>query len=512
MQWEEPFSGAVQAGGIAATFDALQKRFAAQYEAIFQNNLAEKTVVVVPSLTLDAAMLRTIKGIAHYEERMLCMLMLLRMPRTHVVFVTSVPIDITIVDYYLHLLPGITGQHARQRLTLLSCHDASRYSLTQKILERPRLINRIKEKIKNPLLSHMACFNVTEYEVQLALQLDIPLYGANPALSQLGTKSGSRRLFKEIGVLVPDGIEDINDETGIAAALIALKKNNPYLQKAVVKMNDGFSGEGNAIFCYPKKDVEQPNTTVAMLPLLRNHLKMVANQLSYDDFIQKFESMGGIVEVFIDGEVKTSPSVQCRINPAGGIEIISTHDQVMGGESGQVFVGAAFPANAAYSQAIATLGETISKRLKLLGVIGRFGIDFLSVLQNNQWHHYAIEINLRKGGTTHPFMMLQFLTAGSYEWQRGTYQTPQGSTRCYFCSDNVYHEKYKGLTPHDLLEIAICNQLMYDGALQKGAMFHMIGALSQYGKLGVVCIAENANEALGYYQKTLQVLNRECGV
>lgn len=63
-------------------FKLLQQRFNETYKDIFQNKLAEKTVVIIPSLTLDAEMLNTIKGSVHYEERLLCMLMLLRMPRT----------------------------------------------------------------------------------------------------------------------------------------------------------------------------------------------------------------------------------------------------------------------------------------------------------------------------------------------------------------------------------------------------------------------------------------------
>ena len=77
------------------------------------------------------------------------------------VYLSSTTIDPVIVDYYLHLLPGITGYHAKQRLTLLSCYDSSSRSLTEKILERPRLIERIKQSIPPGHAAHMACFNVT---------------------------------------------------------------------------------------------------------------------------------------------------------------------------------------------------------------------------------------------------------------------------------------------------------------------------------------------------------------
>src|ERR671927_300266 len=117
-------------------FARIQERLAPLFRRVFPYPRAPRTVMVVPSLSLDAEELTKISGVNHYEERMLCMLMLLRMPRTHLVFVTSQPIAAPIVDYYLHLLPGVPFRHARGRLTLLSCYDASKLPLTQKVLER----------------------------------------------------------------------------------------------------------------------------------------------------------------------------------------------------------------------------------------------------------------------------------------------------------------------------------------------------------------------------------------
>src|SRR5918999_5643405 len=130
-------------------FARIQERLAPMFRRIFPYPRAPRTVVVVPSLSLDAEELAKISGVHHYEERMLCMLMLLRMPRTHLVLVTSQPIATPIVDYYLHLLPGVPFRHARGRLTLLSCYDASKLPLT-KILDRPRLIERTWSSIPDP--------------------------------------------------------------------------------------------------------------------------------------------------------------------------------------------------------------------------------------------------------------------------------------------------------------------------------------------------------------------------
>lgn len=489
-------------------FAELQKGFARQFELFFPDNHAPKTIVVIPSLSLDQEVLAKVTGAMHYEERLLCLLMLLRMPRANVIYVSSVPIDPVIIDYYLHLLPGITGYHARERLTLISCYDSSPVPLTEKILQRPRLIERIRRSIPPDHVAHIACFNTTALERSLAVRLKIPIYGCDPSVIYLGTKSGSRRAFMKAGVRIPPGAENLKTYDDIVHAVAGLKDMYPDLKKAVIKLNDGFSGDGNAILKYPENlrskelfDWVHNNLDKSIIP--------VAKDLTIETFLQKFELMEGIVEAFVEGDVKVSPSVQARINPRGEVDIISTHDQVLGGESGQVFEGAHFPANPAYRTEIAILSKCIAEELKEQGALGRFSIDFISVKENDTWIHYAIEINLRKGGTTHPFLMLQFLTDGHYNEATGIFETPNKQQLYYFASDNVQNDAYKGITPQDLIDIAMFHGLHFDGAAQRGVMFHMIGALSQYGKMGIVCIGSSSEEAFQLYTKTINILNAE---
>ncbi len=492
-------------------FVTLQQSFSSQFTTVFPDNLAAKTIVVIPSLTLDQEVLAKVNGAFHYEERLLCLLMLLRMPRAHVTYVSSMPIDPFIVDYYLHLLPGITGFHARERLTLLSCYDLSALSLTEKILQRHRLIERIKCSIPSGHEAHMACFNTTGFERTLAVKLGIPIYGCDPSVMYCGTKSGSRKIFLRAGVAMPAGTEDLKSYDEIVQALAKLKTEYPALKKAVIKLNDGFSGEGNALLRYPEALRGEE-----LLGWLHEHLYKemvpVAKDLSVETFLEKFIVMEGIVEAFVEGEAKVSPSVQCKIDPLGVVEIVSTHDQVLGGDSGQIFMGAHFPADESYRLDIGKLGKAIAEELKKEGVLGRFAIDFISVKENDSWKHYAIEINLRKGGTTHPFLMLEYLTNGHYDEATALFLTPSKQNRCYFASDNLQNDAYKGLSPQDLIDIAMFHGLHFDGATQKGVMFHMIGALSQFGKMGVVCIGETPEEAYSFYLKTLEVLDVETAV
>jgi hypothetical protein len=490
-------------------FARIQERLEPLARRLVSDPSTPQTVVVDPSLTLDSEELAKISGVHHYEERLLCMLMLLRMPRTNLVFVTSQPIAAPIVDYYLHLLPGVPYRHARGRLTLLSCHDASDEPLTKKILERPRLIERIRAAIADPGAAHLSCFNSTALERSLAVRLDIPLYGNDPELNYLGTKSGSREVFREAGIPLPDGFEHLRDAQDIAEAVVELKRSRPGLRRAAIKLDEGFSGEGNAVFPYDGAP-EGRDLARWVHDELPRRIRFEAEGETWERYCHKFGEMSGIVECWVEGEKVRSPSVQCRINPLGQAAIVSTHDQVLGGPTGQIFLGSTFPADAEYSRDLKEAGQRVGEVLNERGALGRFAIDFISVERDGGWEHNAIEINLRKGGTTHPYLILRFLTDGAYDADDGTYCTPTAKPCYYYASDNLQSPDYKGLTPDDLVDIAVDNGLHFDGASQQGVVFHLIGALSQYGKLGTVCIGDSHESAQKFYGDTVAVLDREA--
>ena len=490
-----------------AQFAALQERLGPMFSSVFGDSGSPRTVLVNPSLSLDPEILANIAGLLHYEERMLCMLMLLSMPRTRVVYVSSVPIDSAIVDYYLHLLPGIPSAHARRRLVMLSCHDSSAsQTLTAKLLARPRMLERIRRAVGDPSVAHMTCFNVTAAERTLAVQVGIPIYGNDPALEHLGSKSGGRRVFHNAGVQAAPGCEGLRDERDIACALAELKGRDPTLRRAAVKLEYGCSGEGNAVFSFGDESGNHRDHWIESQ--LAERLRFEDTSTDWERYRAKFREMGGIVESWIDGEVKASPSVQCRITPLRQVEVISTHDQVLGGPSNQIFLGCTFPAHDDYRLDIQEAGSRVAEVLRERDALGRFSVDFVSVRGSQGWQHYAIEINLRKGGTTHTYRILELLTGGSYDLDSGLFRTPAGEPRCYQATDNLTNDAYRRLTPDDLIDVLVENRLHFNPATQEGVFFHLIGALSGYGKLGAVCVARDPSAASRLYEHTAAVLDR----
>lgn len=493
-------------------FGELQGRLSQIYGRVSRDDRVPHTVVVVPSLSLDPRELAKISGVHHYEERLLFLLMLLRRPRTRVIFVTSQPISPTVIDYYLHLLAGVPTSHARKRLLLFHCFDAGQQPLSSKILQRPRLIRRLRAAIGDRKRAHMVCFNSTGLERSVAVQLGIPLYATDPALNDLGSKSGCREVFREAGILFPDGFERLRDAGDIAEALATLQDRDPGIRRAVVKLNEGFSGEGNALFYYDGVDGSSHTERKAQIRAKLPGLRFVAPSETWEGFEEKYEEMGGVVEAFVEGRDKESPSSQNRVNAVGEAQAISTHDQVLDPESGQIFLGCTFPARPTYRLDIQTAGLRVAQVLADKGVIGRFATDFVSVPRDDGgWDHYAIEVNLRKGGTTHPFLTLRFLTDGTYDPSSGEFHAQNGTPKYYFASDTLQAEEYKGLLPEDLIDIAVYHDIHFHGSSERGVVFHLVGALSEFGKLGMVCIGDNLQQAQFLYKRTKAILDKEVG-
>lgn len=491
-------------------FRALRDQLPQVWDAMQSDPTWEHTSVIVPSLSVNQEELSKVQGATFYEERLLFGLIRLRNPRARVIYVTSQPIHPDIIDYYLQLLVGVPARHAQQRLFLLCMYDGSPRPLSQKILERPRVLDRIRRWIGDPFRAYLTVYNSTELERKLAVALEIPLNALDPDLLWLGTKSGSRKLFKQAGINCAYGMEDLNTEDEVIDALVKIAEERPGIKRAVVKLNEGFSGEGNGIFRYPDPLPEDPEAQQRAISDELRNLQWAAPE-SYTNFMRKFSEMGGIVEEFLEAKTVHSPSVQLRIHPDGRPALVSSHDQILGGSTGQVYLGCRFPADDDYRTAIQSEAVKVAELLSGHGVVSRFGIDFLVYRDSDDdpWKTAAVEINLRMGGTTPPFMALEFLTGGDLSPVTGLFHSPDGRPKYYYSTDNLRSPAYRGLLPEDFMEILVHHGIHFRHAAGTGVLFFMIGALSQYGKLGVTCVGDSREEADQLYQQAVAVLDHE---
>jgi hypothetical protein len=346
-------------------FQELQRKLVPLWESIRAFNQNEQTIVVVPSQSVEF----DVKGaeMQALEERYLFLLLLLRQPRARLVYVTSQTILANTIDYYLGLLPGVISSHARTRLFTVASEDRSPRPLSLKLLERPHLIERIRSLILDPDRAHLVTYNVTMLERDLALRLGIPLYGADPKFFPLGTKSGCRRLFDQVGVAHPLGCEDLHSTGEVAEALFDMRRSRPAMREAMVKLNETISGEGNAVVDLEGLPAPGGSGEADALAERVREMRFEAPNVILEGYAAKLQERGGIVEERIIGEEIRSPSVQLRITPLGKVELLSTHDQLLGGRSGQLYIGCRFPAAPAYAAPISREARKIGARLGARG-------------------------------------------------------------------------------------------------------------------------------------------------
>ncbi|MGH9153967.1 MAG: peptide ligase PGM1-related protein [Acidimicrobiales bacterium] len=451
--------------------------------------------MVLPSPTFALAELRKITGIQFYEERMLYTTLLLRRPDLRMVYLTSLPVDEAIVEYYLRFVPG--PAHARARLAMVTLDDPSPLPLTEKLLHRPEVVARVRELAGPPEQAHVLPFNMTPAEQALGEMLGLPFYGPHPDLALLGSKTGSRQVARKAGVAVLEGDEALFSLDEVETAVHRLRERRPDAEAVVIKLNHGFSGQGNALV----------DLAGLASPLLRSATTFCASDESWPTFAAKIEADGGIVEELLRAEDVVSPSVQVRIAPDGAYEVISTHDQILGGPSNHVYLGCRFPADARYRLRIQEAALAVAGVLAGEGVIGSFGIDFIVVPAGDAHEVFLSEINLRMGGTTHPYWMARLATGASYDPASGEL-VAGGAPRRYVATDNLKSERLVGRTPAQVIEAVDRAGIAYDPATGAGVCLHLLGAVPGFGKMGATCIAADLEDAERLFAELEAVLSR----
>jgi hypothetical protein len=330
-------------------------------------------------------------------------------------------------------------------------------------------------------------------------------------VGEVGSKTGGRRLFAEEGVQHPLGAGDLHSFDDVTNAIMKMVEQRPSIDEVIVKLNEGVSGAGNAL-------VDLRGITTIGNSARRSEVAQRVCSMQLESatatvaaYEFQFEQNGGIVEERIVGKELRSPSVQLRVLPDRTVELLSTHDQLLGGASGQTYLGCIFPADPAYSRLISEPAITIGERLAKEGAIGRFALDFVVVRNSaGDWSAYAIELNLRRGGTTHPFLTLQFLTDGSYDGASGRFLLPSGEERHLVATDHLESSKLRALAVEDLFDIVARHGLHFDQSRQAGVVFHMISSLSEHGRIGLTAVADSPGEAMRIYDEAKHVLLSEA--
>ena len=167
-----------------------------------------------------------------------------------------------------------------------------------------------------------------------------------------------------------------------------------------------------------------------------------------------------------------------------------------------MYLGCRFPASADYRAAITDQARRVGEVLAGEGVVGSFGIDFLVAPEGRV---YLSEINLRMGGTTHPYWMARLATRATYDVGRGELLAA-GRAKHYTATDNLKSQRLAELTPAEVIARVDRAGLAFDPSSGTGATLHLLGAVPGYGKVGATCVADSAGAADELYAELVALL------
>jgi hypothetical protein len=156
------------------------------------------------------------------------------------------------------------------------------------------------------------------------------------------------------------------------------------------------------------------------------------------------------------------------------------------------------------------MGEAMAKH----GAVGHFSADFIAakkrINDRDEWTITGIEINLRQGGTTHPYSAMATLCGGR-ACSDGVFRTREGHERCYVATDNYIDCRLSGLTSASFLQAYLSNidpdieKLRWDDDKKVGVIFHLVPFLVM-GKIGFTAIGSTSSQASDFFDGVTNML------
>jgi hypothetical protein len=480
----------------------LQNRLASVQTLNTPDSESAHAVVLLPSFSVGESLLSHYSDrIPALEHRFLVGLFALRLPATRLVYVCTEEPAPEVIDHYLSLLPSWLEPSPRGRFEIVAVPDPSARAVAAKLLDRPDLVERIRAWIGDtPAL--MEPWNVTEPERDLALALEIPLSGTDPDLWPLGFKSAGRKLFRQAKVPVPPGSEDLRSVSDVVAAIERLRTEEPDTVAVVIKHDDSGAGDGNAVVRVD--DVGPVGSEVA-------RRRVLSRINSLEPWYLADIELGCVVEQRIVGDRFSSPSAQVEIGADGSTRVLSTHEQILGGDDGQIYLGCSFPADPAYAPELGARAAAAAEALAGAGALGRMAVDFVAASKDGgPWSTYAVEVNLRKGGTTHPFAVLRHLAPGYYDPDAGVYTDNSGRAKFYMASDNIVDEAWTGVAERDVIAALDRAGLTWNQETRTGVVPHMLSCLAVDGRFGITAVGDSSEHAEELQAATIAAVNDWC--
>ncbi|MYW01771.1 hypothetical protein [Streptomyces sp. SID3343] len=439
-------------------------------------------------------------------------------PNLALLMLQAPPVPASVERYLLTLRPAEGRDSVADRLlrhALIGLPDTSDRHLSEKLLERPELLDRVRAltsraRARGQVVEPLSCYQASTRMDEVAERIGLDCGETPSATLTWGSKAGSRKVFRTTGLAhAPGSYEPVHDMAALARQATELVRVHG-TKRWLVKINDGY-GSGHGLAVFTPTDARHH----AVLTALRQ-LEPLTKDISRDRFLEGIAANGAIIEQYLPtpprGE-KRSPSTLIHLHHSAGggfdLQFLGTHEQVLGPDL--QYLGCRFPASPDYRDTLVDMSLTAGKELGSVGVRGHVGIDFIArKAGDGRWDVDAVELNLRQTGTTHPHRTVRALLPGT--WPEDGLLTHKGSVVHYTGTDGLISPAYRGLTPTSLIEeLHHRPDLAFDATSGRGVVPHFWTALQPYGKIGATFIGTSQEECRVLQQGFTELLDGMAG-
>ena len=171
------------------------------------------------------------------------------------------------------------------------------------------------------------------------------MYGCDPKLFHLGTKTGCRRIFAELGINHPIGVEGLTSEDDLVDAIADAPREEALDRPGHREAERGRLRRGERGRRSGRPPTRPCRDEPSVLARIRA-MQLEARPRPTTATSRSSSSAEASSKSGSSGDEFRSPSAQLRISPLGEVERLSTHDQLLGGPTGQSYLGCRFPADA----------------------------------------------------------------------------------------------------------------------------------------------------------------------
>jgi len=493
----------------------------------------------IPSISVQEHRRRSFHNFSVLENAQMARFCVLRDPKVEVIYIAPFRIPQEILGYFYALLEVGGIQNPERRIKIILPENLKvfpeHYSLTRMALYSPTLLKTVKRLVKGRP-AYLVPGALGQEDIQLAVELDVPMLSAEPDVSSLcGSKSGARAIFVESKVPVAVGASSIFDEKDFFRYFSKLIVGNIDVRRWIFKIDHECGGRGIAyldlssiqvyrsILKERNGNLERWNSrevrsgaeiriVIALKGEIGHKVKIAHPNLypNWDAFKQDFFREGGVIEA-APNNVVASPSCNVYIEPDGTVQVTSTHDQIFMRE--YVYFGNTFP-SAGPHEALYKASCAIGKKLYQEGVIGYVGIDFvLSHDKQKDMHSLiAVDLNLRITASCVTYMLFNCLTGGRFYPSFGEYfmqaeassessksestdaenrkKAIDGPKRFYTAINYLYESQISTLQFNTFFNACRLRNVSYDIHSRQGTVFIMIDSLAS-GAVGILSIGRD---------------------